>query len=67
VARQGLHVLRSLCTTLLQTQRFPARVVQDVIGHSHVSLTLDTYSHVMPAMLREAAEAMDRALSASSQ
>jgi site-specific recombinase XerD len=37
--------------------------VQDVLGHSQVSLTLDTYSHVIPTMLQEAAEAMGRALS----
>jgi hypothetical protein len=38
----------------------------DVLGHSQVSFTLDTYLHVMPVMLREAAEAMDRALNKSS-
>jgi site-specific recombinase XerD len=48
---------------LLLAEGVPARVVQDVLGHSQVSLTLGTYSHVMPTMLKEAAEAMDRALS----
>lgn len=60
--RQRFHDLRHCCATLLLTQGVPARVVQDVLGHSQVSLTLGTYSHVMPAMLQESADAMERAL-----
>jgi integrase len=37
-------------------------VVQQLLGHSRVGVTLDTYSHVMPAMLREAAKQMDDVL-----
>ena len=39
------------------------RVVLDVLGHSQLSITMDLYSHVMPSALRDAAVAMDRALS----
>jgi integrase len=35
----------------------------DVLGHSQLSITMDLYSHVMPSALRDAAGAMDRALS----
>jgi integrase len=34
----------------------------DLLGHSTIKLTMDTYSHVMPALQREAADAMERAL-----
>jgi len=34
----------------------------DVLGHSQRSITMDLYSHVMPSALRDAADAMDRAL-----
>ena len=34
----------------------------DVLGHSQISLTLDTYSHVMPTMLQDAADSVDAAL-----
>lgn len=34
----------------------------DVLGHSQLALTMDLCSHVMPTALREAAEAIDRAL-----
>jgi integrase len=34
-------------------------VVQEVLGHSTIMLTLDTYSHVAPGMDAEAAKKMD--------
>lgn len=38
------------------------RVVMDVLGHSQISVTMNTYTHVIPALVDEAAAAMDRAL-----
>jgi len=35
----------------------------ETLGHSQVSLTLNTYSHVLPALQRTAAEKMDAVLS----
>ncbi len=35
------------------------RVVMDLLGHSSIALTMNTYSHVIPAMQREAANQMD--------
>lgn len=32
------------------------------LGHSSVNITLDTYSHVLPDLQRDAAEALDRVL-----
>jgi integrase len=34
----------------------------EVLGHSSFALTMDTYTHVLPAVMRDAADAMDRAL-----
>ena len=34
----------------------------ETLGHSSYSLTMDTYAHVYESALREAAAAMDRAL-----
>jgi hypothetical protein len=36
----------------------------DVLSHYQLSITMDLYSHVMPTALRDAADAMDRALNA---
>jgi integrase len=62
--RQRFHDLRHCCASLLLSQHIPPRVVMDVLGHSQISLTMNTYSHVMPAMLRDAANALDAALAA---
>ncbi len=48
--------------TLLLQQGVPARVAMEILGHSAISLTLNTYSHVMPELARDAAERMERAL-----
>lgn len=34
----------------------PAKVVQERLGHSSITITLDTYSHVAPGMQADAAE-----------
>jgi integrase len=34
----------------------------DILGHSNISLTMNTYAHVMPGMLRDAANLMDSVL-----
>jgi integrase len=35
------------------------KIVQEMLGHSSISITLDTYSHVLPNMQEKAARAMD--------
>lgn len=62
VRRIRFHDLRHTCASLLLAQGVPPRVVMDVLGHSQFSITMDLYSHVMPTALREAADAIDRAL-----
>jgi integrase len=44
-------------------QGIPVKVVQEVLGHSSVSVTMDIYSHVLPDMQEKAAEEMDVLLS----
>jgi integrase len=41
------------------------RVVMETLGHIQISLTMNTYSHVLPALQREAADKMQAALVAS--
>ena len=38
------------------------KYVQELLGHASITLTLDTYSHVLPGMDGGAASAMDEAL-----
>jgi integrase len=38
------------------------KVVQEAMGHSTIAVTMDTYSHVLPSLQREAAREMGAAL-----
>lgn len=38
------------------------KIVSEMLGHSTIAITLDTYSHVTRTMQREAAAAMDAVL-----
>lgn len=67
LARAGLpsvrvHDLRHTAASLLLAQNVPARVVMEILGHSQIALTMNTYSHVAPEVSREAADRMGRML-----
>ena len=57
------HDLRHTAASLLLVQGVAPRVVMETLGHSQISLTMDTYSHVMPVLQREAADKMEAILS----
>jgi integrase len=58
VRRIRLHDLRHThATHALQLGVHP-KIVSERLGHSTITITLDTYSHVLPSMQREAAEAV---------
>jgi integrase len=60
--RVRFHDLRHTAATLALVQGVHPKVVSDMLGHGTVGLTLDTYSHLLPAMHQEAAAAMDAIL-----
>lgn len=60
-AHLRLHDLRHICASLLLAQGIPAKIASEVLGHSQIKLTLDTYTHVMPSAKAEAAKAVGRA------
>jgi hypothetical protein len=51
-------------SALLQAGVHP-KVVQDMLGHSSITTTMDTYSHVMPAMHGDAVRKLDAILEGS--
>ncbi len=57
-----LHDARHTAATLLLQQGVPARVAMEMLGHSQISLTLGTYSHVVPELAEDAAQRMGEAL-----
>lgn len=63
--RIRFHDLRHSAATLLLLQGVHPRVVMEQLGHSRIQLTMDTYTHVLPPALRDAAERMDEVLASS--
>ncbi len=56
------HDLRHTCASLLFSKNVHPKFVQELLGHASVAITLDTYSHMLPGMGGEAADAIGEAL-----
>ena len=56
------HDLRHTCATLLLTKNVNPKIVSEMLGHSSNSVTLDTYSHVLPTMRENAIRALEEVL-----
>ncbi len=54
------HDLRHTHATLLLRQGVNPKIVQERLGHSTISLTLDIYSHVLPDMQGAAVDALNK-------
>ena len=55
------HDLRHTCATLLLSRGVHPKLVQELLGHATIAMTLDTYSHYLPSMGDQAAGAMGNA------
>jgi integrase len=61
------HDLRHTAATLALSANVNPKIVSEMLGHSSVAFTLDTYSHVLPTMQTDAAAVMDRVLAAQAR
>lgn len=57
-----LYDLRHTCATLLLAAGVNPKVVSERLGHASITLTLDTYSHVLPDMQAAAVEKLEKIL-----
>lgn len=57
-----LYDLRHSCATLLLAAGEHPKVVSERLGHATVTLTLDTYSHVLPTMQEAASQKLEQML-----
>jgi integrase len=57
------HDLRHSAATILLSKGVPANVVQELLGHGNVAITLGVYGSVIPSMTQDAARRMDHLLS----
>ena len=58
----NLYTLRHTHATLCLLAGIHPKVVSERLGHATVSITLDTYSHVLPNMQREASQKLNTML-----
>jgi integrase len=59
------HDTRHSHSTLLLKKNVHPKLVQERLGHSRITITLDTYSHVLPSMQKEVADTLDSILETS--
>jgi integrase len=57
-----LHDLRHGCATFMLAAGVPARTIMEVLGHSEISVTMNTYTHVLAQLREDAADAIDKIL-----
>jgi integrase len=57
-----LYDLRHTCATLLLSAGKSPKVIAERLGHSTIVLTLDTYSHVLPSMQKDATDELEQML-----
>ena len=55
--------MRHAAATLLLSQGMNPKVVQEMLAHFNVTITLDTYSHVLPDRQEKAVSVLEDALS----
>jgi integrase len=61
------HQLRHTAASLAIASGADVKVVQQMLGHSSATMTLDTYGHLFEDRLDEVGDAMDRARTAAQQ
>ena len=62
-----LYDLRHTCATLLLSAGVNPKIVSERLGHASITLTMDTYSHVLPDMQKSATDILDTMLFRSVQ
>ncbi|WP_405168547.1 tyrosine-type recombinase/integrase [Paenibacillus sp. FSL H3-0286] len=67
VRKIRFHDLRHTCASLMFSAGVHPKVVQEMLGHSSIKVTLDMYSHMMPNMQEDAAIAMENLLSQTNE
>jgi integrase len=58
--RMKFHDLRHTHATMLLKENVNIKVIQERLGHSKASITLDVYSHVLPSMQQSVTEKMNK-------
>jgi len=62
LSRIRLHDTRHTAASLMLAAGEPVKVVSEMLGHSSVTITLDTYAHLLPGMAEKAGAALSARL-----
>ncbi len=65
IENASFHTLRHTCASHLLAAGIHPKVVQEMLGHSTITITMDLYSHVTPSLQVEAASKYDAILRAA--
>lgn len=60
VSYRSFHSLRHTHASMLLANGVHPKIVQERLGHARISTTLDTYSHLIPGMQREAVKVFNK-------
>jgi integrase len=60
VPKIRFHDLRHTHATALLSKEVNIKVISERLGHSNIKVTLDTYSHVLPTMQKDAVRKLDQ-------
>lgn len=61
------HDLRHSTASILLEMGVNPKIVQELLGHSQISITMDIYSHAIPGLQKEAVKKMKQALFGSEE
>jgi integrase len=61
IDKSNFHALRHTMATKLLGENVHAKIAQEILGHSSITLTLDTYSHVSSEMKQNAMDKLYKA------
>lgn len=59
VPHRSFHILRHTHATMLLAHGVNPKIVQERLGHSNISMTLDTYAHMIPTLQHSAIQVLN--------
>ncbi len=59
LSHMRFHDLRHSAATILLAMKVHPKVVQEILGHSQIAMTLDVYSHALPSMQEDVTKQWD--------
>ena len=59
ISHMHFHDLRHSAATILLSMGVNMKIIQELLGHSDIAITLGLYSHLLPSMQQEVVDKWD--------